>query len=338
MERSIHLQCVFKLFYDFFCSFGRLEYKHNRLKAGNIIDADNAIGVTSIEGVTISVPAEGGNNGVPHLAVESLNGVLVEVSNDALALEIPDLDGGLSSSTEPVSVGAEGKGIDGSTSLEGVEVTTLVQVPETGSTVFASRGTEGTVWGDSDGVEVSSVTNQVVLDLAVAKAPHLHELVPSARNDDGGLSVGAEADAADPLSVTSLLKGVLALTENVPQLDGLVTGSRDNLAVVRGEGNGENILLVANETAGGGSSVDIPQTEHAIPRAGQGELSIGGHGDILDEVSVSSQGALGLVLSVLAVRDVPGQDGLVTGSGEDGVLSTTLLASGDGSNPAIVAS
>lgn len=65
------------------------------------------------------------------------------------------------------------------------------------------------------------------------------------------------------------------------------------------------------------------------PRAGQGELSIRGHGDILDEVSVSKlfirllkhvyclqknlppQGALGLVLSVLAVRNVPGQDSLV---------------------------
>lgn len=143
---------------------------------------------------------------------------------------------------------------------------TLVQVPETGCAVFASGGTEGTVRGDSDGVEVSSVSDQVVLDLAVAKAPHLHELVPSARNDDGGLSVGAETDAANPLSVTSLLKGVLALTENVPQLDGLVAGSRDNLAVVRGESNREHILLVTNEATGGGSGVDVPQTEHAILR------------------------------------------------------------------------
>jgi len=144
-----------------------------------------------------------------------------------------------------------------------------------------------------------------VLDLAVAKAPHLHELVPSARYDDGGLSVGAETNAADPLSVTSFLEGVLALTENVPQFDGPVARSRDNLAVVRGESNREDILLVSNETASGGSGVDVPQTEHSIPRAGQGELTIRGHGDVLNKVSVSSQGALGLVLSLLAVRNVP---------------------------------
>lgn len=140
----------------------------------------------------------------------------------------------------------------------------LVQVPKAGCSVFATRGAEGTVRGNSDGVQVASVAYEVVLDLAVAKAPHLDEFVPSARHDDGGLGVGAEAHAADPLSVSSFLKGVLALTENVPQLDGLVAGSRDNLTVVRGESNREHILGVANKAAGGGAGVDIPQTEHAI--------------------------------------------------------------------------
>jgi len=150
------------------------------------------------------------------------------------------------------------------------------------------------------------------------------------------LSVGAETNAAYPLSVTSLLKSVLALSENVPQFDGLVARSRDNLAIVGGESNTEHILLVSNKAASGDTSVDVPKTKHAVPRAGQGKLTIRGHGDILDEVSVSSQGALGLVL-FLSVLDVPGQDGLVTGSSENSVLSTSLLTSSDGSNPAIVA-
>jgi len=132
------------------------------------------------------------------------------------------------------------------------------------------------------------VAYEVVLDLAVAKAPNLDEFVPSARNDDGCLGVGAEANAANPLSVSSLLKGVLAFTEDVPQLDGLVAGSRDNLAVVRGESNREHILGVANEAAGGGTGVDVPQAEHAIPRARQSELAIRRHDNILNEVSVSS--------------------------------------------------
>jgi len=109
------------------------------------------------------------------------------------------------------------------------------------------------------------------------------------------------------------------------------------LAVVRGESNREDILLVSNEAAGGGSSVDVPQTEHSIPRAGQSELAIRGHNNILNEVSMTPQGALGLVLDLLAMLNIPRQDGLVTGSGEDGVLCTRLTSS-DGCNPAIVAS
>lgn len=149
---------------------------------------------------------------------------------------------GESTCAEPVSVGAESEGVDDGSSLEGVQVLAFVQVPETGSSVLATRSAKGTVWAHGNGVQVASVAYKVVLDLAVANAPHLHELVPSAGNDDGGLSIGAEADAANPLSVSSVLKGVLALTENVPQLDGLVAGTRDNLAVVRGERNTENIL------------------------------------------------------------------------------------------------
>lgn len=259
------------------------------LRASNIEDANNAISVSSVEGVAISAPAEGSADGVLHLAAESLNGVLVEVGNDALALEIPDLDGGLSSSTEPVSVGAEGEGVDDGSSLEGVQVLALVQVPETSCSVFATGGAKGTVWADGDGVQVASVAYQIVLELAVAKAPDLDELVPSARHNDGGLSVGAETNAADPLGVAFLLEGVLALTENVPQLDGLVAGTRDNLAVVSGESNREHILSVANKAAGGGTGVDVPQAEHAVPRAGQAELTIRGHDNILHEVSVSAR-------------------------------------------------
>jgi len=176
-----------------------------------------------------------------------------------------------------------------------------------------------------------------VLDLAIAKAPYFNELVPSARHDDGGLGVGAEAHAAYPLGVTSLFKGVLALTENVPQFDGLVARSRDNLAIVRGECNTEHILLVSNKAASGGAGVDVPQAEHSVPRAGQCKLAIRGHNNILNEVSVSPQGTLGLVLSILVVRYIPGQDGLVTRCSEDGVLCTWLPSS-NSSDPAIVAS
>lgn len=70
--------------------------------------------------------------------------------------------------------------------------------------------------------------------------------------------------------------GELAVTKGVPQLNGSVTGTRDNLAVVSREGNGQNVIVVADESAGGVSGSQFPQTEGLIPGAGESVGTIGG--------------------------------------------------------------
>ena len=57
----------------------------------------------------------------------------------------------------------------------------------------------------------------------------------------------------------------LALSEGVPQLDGSVSGSRNDLSVVGRERNGENVTGVANELSGGQTSVKVPKTEGLVP-------------------------------------------------------------------------
>jgi hypothetical protein len=47
----------------------------------------------------------------------------------------------------------------------------------------------------------------------------------------------------------------------VPELDGLVTGREDDLAVVDGEGDGEGVLLVADEAAGGEDGGEVLEEE-----------------------------------------------------------------------------
>ena len=42
----------------------------------------------------------------------------------------PDLDGGSSSSTQPVPVGAEAEGVDGVSVVQGVQVLVIIQVPQ----------------------------------------------------------------------------------------------------------------------------------------------------------------------------------------------------------------
>ena len=72
----------------------------------------------------------------------------------------------------------------------------------------------------------------------------LDDLVPASRDDDGVGDVGAEANAGDPLGVAVLLDVVLALAEGVPELDGLIARSRNDLSVVGRESNAKNILFL----------------------------------------------------------------------------------------------
>ena len=104
---------------------------------------------------------------------------------------------------------------------------------------------------------------------------YLHELVPAARDNDGVLGVGAEADARNPLGVTLVRDGVLAVTQGVPELDGAVAGAGDDLAVVRGEGDGQNVVGVADEAAGGGASGKLPETQSLVPRGRQSVRTVG---------------------------------------------------------------
>jgi len=67
--------------------------------------------------------------------------------------------------------------------------------------------------------------------------------------------------------VTLLLDGVLALSKGVPQLDGLVAGSGDNLTIVSGESHAHHILGVIFETAGGLAGAQVPEAEGLVPGA-----------------------------------------------------------------------
>ena len=59
-----------------------------------------------------------------------------------LGLEVEDFDAGGGGSAEPVAVGREDESVDDVTSLEGVEVLALVEVPEHGDAVLATGGRE----------------------------------------------------------------------------------------------------------------------------------------------------------------------------------------------------
>lgn len=69
--------------------------------------------------------------------------------------------------------------------------------------------------------------------------------------------------------------GELAVTEGVPQLDGAVARAGDDLAVVGREGDGENVVGVTDESAGGGTGGELPEAEGLVPRGRQSVGTVG---------------------------------------------------------------
>jgi hypothetical protein len=63
--------------------------------------------------------------------------------------------------------------------------------------------------------------------------------------------------------------GELAVTERVPELDSPVAGAGDDLAVVGGEGNRENVVGVSDEAASGGTGRELPKAQRLVPGRGE---------------------------------------------------------------------
>ena len=76
--------------------------------------------------------------------------------------------------------------------------------------------------------------------------------------------------------MTLLGDSELAVSQGVPQLDGAIARSGDNLSVIGREGNGENIVGVSNKSAGGGTSGKLPQAESLIPGGRESVGTVGG--------------------------------------------------------------
>jgi len=164
--------------------------------------------------------------------------------NNNLGLQVPNLNALISSGTQPVSVGGEDKGMDDFSSIEGVQTLALVQVPKHGGSILSSRGTETAIGGDAHSVKVSRMSNKIISELAISQGPNLDKAIPSTGNNEGNRLARAESNAGNPFRVTLGIStnGVLALSKSVPKLDGLITGSTDNLTVIHAEGNRKDIL------------------------------------------------------------------------------------------------
>jgi len=227
-------------------------HSENLCPRHNTPSPNQVVSVTGEQGLTICTPCQTDTLWLSALLSDGLE-VWLQLINLALLLQIENDDAARGGSAEPVSVGGENKGVDLVTGSQGVKVLGFVQVPQHGGSVLSTRGTERSIWGDGDGVDVTRVSNVVGLETAAGELPDLDQLVPTRANNDWVLRVWAESDTRNPLRVTLLSDGEFAVSKGVPEFDGTVAGSRNDLSVVCGEGNGENIVGVADKSAGGGT-------------------------------------------------------------------------------------
>jgi len=180
----------------------------------------------------------------------------------------------------------------------------------------------------------------------VKVVPNLDGLIPRGGDAKSGLAGVVETDDGDGISVLVLVNGELALGAGVPDLDVLVEATSDNLTIISGKGNGEDISVVTDELGDGAAGGNVPQTNGTVPRGGEGEAGVASELDLGDEVSVTGHhlgGAapLAVLLFLTLGLESPLDEGLITGTGEKEFAALAidfLLTNGEGGDPAAVAS
>lgn len=176
--------------------------------------------------------------------------------------------------------------------------------------------------------------NKKTSQLKELKKTYLNSLIPRSRDNGGRVGTWRESNSRDPVLVG--WQSVDTVTNGVPDLDGLVTRSRNNLSQVLGDGHRQNVTGVASESHGGLTSLQVPQSQGLVPRTGQSVSTVGRDGDVLDDVGVANEGLLwNTVLVVLTTSQFPGDQGLVSGTGQKEVWLG--LGGGQGSDPTVVA-
>ena len=105
--------------------------------------------------------------------------------------------------------------------------------------------------------------------------------------------------------MTVFLDIIFTFTKGVPEFDSFVTGTRNDLSVISTEADREDIRGVADESAGGETGVQIPETESVVPGRREGELAVGGDDNIRNEVVVAVENSLGVAVRVLIAGQLP---------------------------------
>jgi hypothetical protein len=269
----------------------------------------------------------------------------LEVNDELSAGEVPHLDAVVGSEHEPVVLGGEEHAVDCAVDFLLAEELALNEVPDHGEAVLATGGEVGGVGSHVQAVDLRLVADEGVLESHGLVVPDLDGLVPGGGDDDGGLHVLVEPHAGNPVGVGVLLDGELALADGVPDLEVSVDAAAGNLSVVGGEGDGEDVSRVANESLNGLSLSEVPESQGAVPGGSQAISAVLRESQIAHKVAVALEDLLGdapllVGVGLALLLNIPDHDGLVSGAGDEellGLVSLGDLSDLHASNPTVVA-
>lgn len=159
-----------------------------------------------------------------------------------VSMTYPDFDGWTVCNAQPVTVWREAQCIDAVIMVQGVQMFAIVQVPQQGFGIFTARCAQWTVWRNGYSVQVTVVSFVVDLKFAIGQIPDLDGTIPTAWHNNWIAVIWRETDARYPIGMTFILNCVLAFGKSVPQFDGLVPWTGDNLTIVNAECNRQHIL------------------------------------------------------------------------------------------------
>lgn len=254
----------------------------------NSVHTDEVVGPASEEQGTVLVPGQrGAAEGLLGVSLVGLHGGLGDLLEDLGAGQVKNLDTVLGTDDQPVELLGEEHAVDGGLEVLAGEPLALEEVPDDDVTVTGSRGEVGGTVDHVEGVNLSLVAGESVHEVHVQVVPDLDGSIPRGSHADGRLLGVVELDAGNGISVLVLVDGMLALRTGVPDLDLLVETSSDDLSVVVGESNGEDISGVTNELGDGLSLLNGPETDGTIPGSGESETGVSGENNLRNEVGVA---------------------------------------------------
>lgn len=309
----------------------------------NSVDTDVVVGPASEQESSVLVPGEGSAaEGLLGVSLVGLHGGLGDLLEDLGGGEVEDLDAVLGTDDEPVELLGEEHAVDGGLEVLASEPLALEEVPDDDVTVTGSGGEVGGTVDHIESVNLSLVAGESVHEVHVQVVPDLDGSIPRGSDADGRLLGVVELNAGNGISVLVLVDGMLALRTGVPDLDLSVESSSNDLSVIVGEGNREDISGVTNELGDSSSLLNGPETDGTIPGGGESESGVAGENNLGDEVGVASEHLLGVsgfsvFIIVLFVIKFPLNESLVTGSGKQEFNSLSVhffFTNSEGGNPA----